>query len=208
MFDFVPISDYTHYFDLMVLFLFLLAFWQCASGNALKQNVVEFNAGWGFVLAVAIILYMGLRPVSGYFGDTVNYAARFEIYAKTPMKWVWGGEWLYYNIMHLFARNSNIHTFFLFCAILYVLPLWIAMHRIFGNYSYIPFLIVIGMFSFWNYGVNGIRNGIGASLIILAMTYVENIPIMTILCILATGFHSSVYLMIGAGLMAWFIKNS
>ena len=206
--DFIPVLQYTHYFDVSVLCLILIAFWQCASGNILKQNVAEFNAGWGFVLAVLIIFYMGLRPVSGVFGDTVNYARTFSAMEQIPMKWVWGGEWLFNNLLHLFARTSNIHMFFLFCATLYVLPLWIAMRRMFGSYSYIPFLILLGMFTFWNYGVNGIRNGIGASLIILAMTYVENIPIMTFLCILATGFHSSVFLMIGAGILAWFIKNS
>ena len=208
MFDFVPIADYTNYFNYGVLFLILLAFWQCASGNVLKQNVAEFNAGWGFILAAFLIFYMGMRPLSAQFGDTMNYAATFERLKSVPMRWEWGREWIFYNVMHLFARNSTIHMFFLFCALLYILPLWGAMHRIFGNYSYIPFLVIIGMFSFWNYGVNGIRNGIGASLIILAMTYVENLPIMAILCILATGFHSSVYIMIGAGVLAWFITNS
>lgn len=208
MFDFVPLADYTHYFDLAVLFLMLLAFWQSASGNILKQNVAEFNAGWGFVLAVLLILYMGLRPIDSQFGDTMNYANEFAQYKHIPMKWEWGSEWLYYNLEHWFARNSNINMFFLFCATLYVLPLWIAMHRMFGSYSYIPFLVILGMFTFWQYGVNGIRNGIGASLVILAMTYVENLPIMTIICILATGFHSSVFLMIGAGLLAWFIENN
>lgn len=206
--DFIPLSQYTHFFDILVLCLMLIAFWQCASGNILKQNVAEFNAGWGFVLAVLIIIYMGLRPVSSVFGDTMNYAAGFQSLSSTPMRWEWESEWLFYNIMHWFARISNIHIFFLFCAVLYILPLWIAMHRMFHNYSYIPFLVIIGMFTFWTYGVNGIRNGIGASLIILAMTYVENLPIMAILCILATGFHSSVFLMIGAGIMAWFITNS
>lgn len=208
MFDFVPLAQYTHYFDFLILFLILLAFWQCASGNILKQNVSVFYAGFGFVLAAFLIFYMGLRPISSQFGDTMNYAASFERFKDIPMRWEWGGEWIYYNVMHWFARNSNIHMFFLLCAALYILPLWIAMHRIFGSYSYIPFLVILAMFSFWQYGVNGIRNGIGASLIILAMTYVENLPIMAILCILATGFHSSVYLMIGAGLLAWFINNS
>ena len=206
--DFIPLSQYSFYFHVLVLCLILIAFWQCASGNVLKQNVAEINAGWGFVIAILIIFYMGLRPISSVFGDTVNYAAGFEGLADRPMKWNWEREWLFYNLHHWFARVSDIHTFFLFCATLYVLPLWIAMHRMFGNYSYIPFLIILAMFTFWNYGVNGIRNGIGASLIILAMTYVENLPIMAFLCILATGFHSSVYLMIGAGVLAWFIKNS
>lgn len=206
--DFIPVTQYTHLFDIVVLCLMVLAFWQCASSNVLKQNVAEFNAGWGFVLAVLIVFYMGLRPIDAVFGDTVNYARGFEELTHIPMRWQWEGEWLFYNLHHWFARNSSIHMFLLLCAILYVLPLWIAMHRMFGNYSYVPFLIIIGMFTFWSYGVNGIRNGIGASLIILAMTYVENIPIMAILCILATGFHRSVFLMIGAGLLAWFIKNS
>ena len=206
--DFIPVLQYTHYFDVAVLCLMLLAFWQCASGNILKTNVAEFNAGWGFVLAVLIIFYMGLRPIASVFGDTMNYAAGFEQMKHVPMKWELEGEWLFYNLMHWFARSSNIHMFFLLCAVAYVLPLWIACHRIFGSYSYIPFLVIIGMFTFWQYGVNGIRNGIGASFIILAMTYVENLPIMAILCILATGFHSSVYLMIGAGVLAWFVKNS
>lgn len=208
--DFIPVLQYTHYFDVVILCLMILAFWQCASGNVLKQNVVEFNAGWGFVLAVLIVFYMGFRPVAGGagFGDTVNYANGFVRLKDIPMIWEWDREWIFYNIMHWFARTSNIHVFFLFCAAAYVLPLWIAMHRIFGSYSYIPFLIILGMFTFWQYGVNGIRNGIGASLVILAMTYVENFPIMAILCILATGFHSSVYLMIGAGILAWLINNS
>lgn len=207
--DFIPVLQYTHYFDVAVLCLIFIAFWQCASGNILKQNVADFNAGWGFVLAVLIILYMGLRPVGvGLFGDSMMYAAEFERSKAVPINWEWSREWLFYNLMKTFSHFTDVHTYFVFCATLYILPLWIAMHRIFKNYSYIPFLIIISMFSFWNYGVNGIRNGIGASFIILAMSYVENIPIMAILCAIATGFHSSVFLMIGAGLLAWFIKNS
>ena len=92
MFDFVPIAQYTHYFDLLVLFLVLMAFWQCASGNILKHNVVGFYAGWGFVLAVFLVFYMGMRPISAEFGDTMNYASTFERFKNVPMKWEWGGE--------------------------------------------------------------------------------------------------------------------
>lgn len=208
MLDFIPIAEYTHYFHLAVLCLVLIAFWQCSTGSILNKGVASFNAGWGFVLAVLLILYMGLRPISGVFGDTINYAASFERYKQIPMSWVWGGDWLYYNLMHLFARNSNIHTFFLMCSFLYVFPLWLAMNRIFKDYSYLPFLIIIAMFSFWDYGVNGVRNGVAASLVILAMTYVNNIPIMGIICVIATGFHNSVMLMIAAVMLAWFVKNS
>ena len=64
------------------------------------------------------------------------------------------------------------------------------------------------MFTFWQYGVNGIRNGLGASLFILAMTYANNPKIMITLLFLACGCHSSIYLMVGAAGLAWFIKDS
>ena len=80
--------------------------------------------------------------------------------------------------------------------------------RMFRSYYYIPFLVLICMFTFWNYGVNGIRNGMGASLFILALTYVENLPVAALLCLLATGCHQSVWLLVGAASLAYFVKNS
>lgn len=209
MFDFIPVYNYTHYFDIAVLILILIAFWQCSVGSILRKDVSELNATWGFVIAIILILYMGLRPVGvGLFGDSMMYAAEFRRSQLEPIGWDWNKEWLFYNMMRFISHYTDVHAFFVLCAALYILPLWLASHRIFKNYSYIPFLIFLSMFTFWNYGVNGIRNGIGASFIILAMTYVENIPVMITLCFIATGFHSSVFLMIGAGLIAWFIKNS
>lgn len=98
--------------------------------------------------------------------------------------------------------------FFLLCATVYIGSLWLAMQRIFKGYYYIPFLVILSMFTFWSYGVNGIRNGMGASLFILAMTYVNRPPVMIGLCVLAAGIHKSIYLMVGAGTLTWFIKNS
>ena len=207
--DFVPIAYYTRFFDVAVLGLIMLAFAQCMMGTALKRENARISSVLGFVLMVLLTIYMGLRPVSYVFGDTVNYAAGFRQMAEIGiMRWEWSGEWLFYNLMRWFAVHSDIHSFFLLCAILYVVPLWIATRRIFKDYSYLPFLVIISMFTFWAYGVNGIRNGIAASLVILAMTYVERIPVMVGLCILATGFHSSVFLMIAAGVMAWLVNNS
>ena len=210
MFDFVPLRDYEYYFNIAVLISILILLWQCHVGLVLKKDVATMNATWGVMFTIVLILYMGLRPISSVFGDTVNYAYGFEEYARThqSFSFVWNKEFLFYNLMNWFAINSDIHTFYLFCAFLYVGALWLACARIFKNYYYIPFVVIFAMFTFWAYGVNGIRNGIGASLFILAMTYVNNIPIMVLLAIIATGFHNSVYLMIGASALCWFIKNS
>lgn len=211
MIDFIPLHNYTYYFHIIVLCMVLAAFWQCQTGNVLQKNTVSLNAVWGMCFAILLILYMGLRPISVQFGDTMNYAYGFYgiQHSNEPFVWKWGeADWLFYNLMAWFARFSDIHTFFLLCATVYVGSLWLAMHRIFRSYSYIPFLVILSMFTFWEYGVNGVRNGMGASLFILAMTYTNRIPIMAVLCIAACGVHKSCYLMVGAGALAWFIKNS
>lgn len=210
MIDFIPLSEYTHYFNVTILIMVLVAVWQCHTGSILKSNTVNLNAMWGIIFTTLLILYMGLRPVSSVFGDTVNYAKGFYEAQSSPdpFQWDWEGEWLFYNLLEWFAKNSDIHSFFLLCAFCYVFPLWLATQRIFKSYYYIPFLVILCMFTFWSYGVNGVRNGIGASVFILAMSYINRLPVAIALCILACGFHKSIYLMVAAGTLTWFIKNS
>ena len=107
MIDFIPVSEYAHYFDVTVLCMVLTAVWQCHTGSVLKKETVSLNAMWGVLFTLILILYMGLRPVSVYFGDTVNYAKGFYTAANSrdPFSWQWEGEWLFYNLMqsyHLF----------------------------------------------------------------------------------------------------------
>ena len=209
MIDFIPIEQYTHYFDITILCLITLAVWQCNKGTILNKNTVTINATWGAIFTVLLVLYMGLRPLDVQFGDTMNYARDFSEYiaSKEPFTWNWEGEWLFYNLMHWFAKFSDIHMFFLLCAVLYIGSLWLATVRIFKTYYYIPLLVIMGMFTFWQYGVNGIRNGLGASLFILAMTFVNNPKAMIPIILLAIGMHNSVYLMAAAAVAAWFVKD-
>ena len=210
MIDFIPLADYTPFFNYSILILVLIAFWQCNNGIVLHKNIVSMNAVWGILFTLLLIFYMGLRPISSVFGDTVNYATGFFNIQRSPQPftWEWHTEWLFYNLMGWFAKYSDIHAFFLLCAFIYVGSLWLAMQRIFKSYYYIPLLVVFGMFTFWNYGVNGIRNGLGASAFILAMTYINHLPIAIALCAIAIGFHNSCLLIAGAALLAWFIKSS
>lgn len=207
MFDWVPILQYTHYFDLLVLFLVLFAVFQCFTNQVLKKETVQVNAIFGFAVTTFIILYMGYRPVSYIFGDTVNYANGF--YNTDPRSsFSFGREWAFRDLNLLMAKIGNIHSLFFSCALIYVGSLWWAMRRIFGNYYWIPFLVVISMFTFWTYGVNGIRNGMGASVFILALSFANNIPVMILLAIIAVGFHQSIILMIGAAILAWFYNKN
>ena len=93
MIDFIPVSEYAHYFDVTVLCMVLTAVWQCHTGSVLKKETVSLNAMWGVLFTLILILYMGLRPVSVYFGDTVNYAKGFYTAANScdPFSWQWEG---------------------------------------------------------------------------------------------------------------------
>jgi len=211
MFDFVPIDSYTFYFHVLILCMVGMTFLMCMSENIFDDEVVSFNNIIGTIAFSFIILYMGMRPDSYVFGDSYNYVRGYNYLVRTGANFQWhtGGEWLFTNIEILFTKlSASFHPFFLFCSLVYTGSLWLAMRRIFGNYFFIPVLVILSMFTFWSYGVNGIRNGMGASLFILAMTYVENLPVAAILCLCAVGIHKSVYLMIAAAILAWFVKNS
>jgi len=191
--------------------MILLVLWQCHIGSILKKDVANLNAALGFFITVFLILYIGLRPIDSTFGDTMNYEYIFNkmVREKNPISFKNEyGEWLYYGLMNWFSKYSDLHKFFLLNAFLYVGALWLACARIFKNYYYIAFLVILGMFTFWSYGVNGVRNGVGASLFLLAMTYVGNLPAMLGIAFIAMGFHYSVGLMIAAAGLAWFFKNS
>lgn len=210
MFDWIPIQDYTYYFNVLILILVLVVLWQCHTAAVMQREVAAINGGWGFILALLIILYMGSRPIDAQFGDTVNYANGF-LKAQRAGETEWAGftgEWAFFGIHAFIARVGNIHDLFMVCAAIYVGALWLAMRRIFSNYYYVPLLVAFSMFSFWSFGVNGIRNGLGASVFILALSYINRLPVAIALAFVAAGFHKSVYLMIGAAILAWFYKNS
>lgn len=210
MFDWVPVNYYSSYFYLAMLLCLLIVLWQCHTGMVLKKDIATMNSVWGIMITVFLILYIGLRPISGYFGDTINYAKMFGDYiaSNQPFQLEWDKEWLYHNLHNWCAHYADIQTLFLICGAIYVGSLWLACVRIFKNYYYLPLLVFFLMFTFWDYGVNGIRNGVGSSLFILALTYINNPPLAFFIAFLGSGFHNSVYLMIVAASIAFFIKNS
>ena len=197
------------YFQYIVFFMVLWCIIQCARGVVFDNQIVAVDQLLGLLVAAVIIVLIGMRPVDIAYGDTVNYAAGFQRIAENKnISLHLNKEWLHDIITFYCARYGNIHIYFTICAILYVGPLWLAMRRIFKEYNFVPFVVIISMFTFWMYGVNGIRNGVGASLFILAMTYTENIPLMVLIALFGAGVHNSVYLMIAGALVAWLWNDS
>lgn len=197
------------YFQYIVFFMVLWCIIQCARGVVFDNQIVAIDQLLGMLVAAITIVLIGMRPVDMAYGDTVNYAEGFQRIAENKnISLHLNKEWLHDIITFYCARYGNIHIYFSIFAILYVGPLWLAMRRIFKEYNFVPFVVIISMFTFWSYGVNGMRNGVGASLFILAMTYTENIPLMVMIALLGAGIHNSVFLMIAGALLAWFWNDS
>ncbi|WP_245208239.1 EpsG family protein [Bacteroides faecium] len=165
------------------------------------------------VYCIAFIILVGLRPVSYHFGDTVSYAHMYYGYQRgTTLCDPESSEWLFNGMMSRASHVMNVQYFFLIIEFFYIVPmLWACMRLVSKNGS-IAMLFCLGAFSFFSYGVNGIRNGMACSLILLALSFVlgtkkEKI-IAGVLCFCAYNIHHSTALPILCMIIAYVYRNT
>lgn len=139
--------------------------------------------------AAIIILFIGLRPLSWLFVDMGTYVA---MYSRARAGEKVTGDWGFDELLSFFAERFEVEYFFLFCAFLYIAPLAFAAARRHGEWAWSPFLALLGGFSFFNYGVNGIRHGVAASLIIAAFSTRQNKVVTALLVVMSFTIHKSV----------------
>jgi len=195
-FDFIPLHFYTPLYYHLLLIVTLATFLQLQRRNLKQSN-------FGFVLLLFIVFYMGLRPISGrYFGDMATYNRYFEYYQAGNTILV-TKDLLFHYFMQACSKIMSAHTFFLTCAILYIVPLYIVSKKWFKEYWFYAFLMLAGSFSFWAYGTNGVRNGIASSIFLLAISRDKKI-FQAPWFILAVGFHTTMLLPTLGWVMTWF----
>ncbi|MCH8546912.1 MAG: EpsG family protein [Cryomorphaceae bacterium] len=198
MIGFFPLKYYTplyHYFILMVV---LVVFFQLQT-EGYRRTV--FGVFWlGF-----IIIYMGLRPISYYFGDMGTYARVFSRYQQGENIDI-GKDILFNLFMKYSSFFMSSHMFFLLCAFLYVYPLYLVCKKWFSNYWFYAFLLLAASFSFWTYGTNGIRSGIASSLFLLGVSRTSRFNQITWI-VASLGVHLSMLLPTLAFVLAQFYNQ-
>ncbi|MBI9041551.1 EpsG family protein [Lutibacter sp.] len=206
MFDWIPLPYYTPVFYNTMLVVIVLAALQLFTKGYVIQNPNKKEYA-SILLLILVTFYLGLRPVSGrYFGDMGMYNYEFEHYAK-------GGEIFksrdfVWNVFMKFCSSiMSAKLFFLLCATLYILPLYLACKKWLGKDSYFLFLMFVASFSFWAYGINGIRNGIATSLFVLALTYYKKRYIQFSLLAISYFIHGSMLIPLAAFVLTLFYKN-
>ena len=132
--EILPASVYAPRFYNLVL---LWGLFKCGQLYANGKNSL-------WILALVLIFFLGLRPVSGrYFVDTANYAQFYDMMAYAE-EFNWDKEWMFNGLMYLCAKSGfSVHVFFLIVEMVYVgFSAW-ACKRLFDRYEYLAFLVVM-----------------------------------------------------------------
>lgn len=162
------------------------------------------------LLSIILILFIGTRPIDAVFADTVGYAAEYsrpyniEIDEKRS-EWAW-------TFFANFCKSLGVSVHFWFTGIsfFYIVPLLLACKRWFSNQNiYLAMLFVFSAFSFFAYGVNGLRNGVACSFVIGAMSLysgnVKNKILACLMCFVGFFIHKSIALPIICFLLSYYI---
>jgi len=195
MIDFIPLKDYAYYFYQIICAIFLITYLHTLVLNGHEQRTYNYNRNLSILLLLFTIPYIGLRPISGrYFVDMKTYAQTFEQF-KNGMPIKPGGDLGFELFLKISSQTMTVELFFLMCAMIYIIPLFLAAKNWFPNYYFFAFLLLVGSFSFWTYGTNGIRNGMATSLFIYGLSYVrKNHLKMIVIIALSVMFHKSMTL--------------
>ena len=206
MFDFIPVQEYYPVYVNVSLGIVLFTLLHTYVLSIDDKKNLAFIKGMGLILLFALILYLGMRPVDGIFGDTVNYNKAFTKYAH-------GGnigneaDYGWHVFMKFMSQMVSIHVFFTLCAFLYIYPLYRISKNLFSKYWYYAFLMFVVSFSFYTYAVNGIRNGVALSLFLWGLSYRHNKLIMAFFFLIATMFHKTALLPIFAFLATYLYND-
>lgn len=165
--------------------------------------------------SIFYIFFFGFRPISGrYFGDTLNYAASYQlledfgVFNMEGSEDV-GGDWLFNTLMHACAQVMNVHFFFTIIMFFYIVMMFGGCKRIDNRHGALLMLFCIGAFSFYPYSVNGIRNGVACSFVIMAVACLckEEKVRALVWSFLAVGFHKSTALPVAMMFFTYYVNK-
>lgn len=185
-------SIYSTAYNLILLALCLVAILTYSKNNSF------LNRGIAWPLAIAIILFLAFRPLTYKFGfgDTKGYAFMFEL-TKLQSDIDPNAKDMGYEYICFFLRHCDVSILFMVMGALYVVPQVLTSKKLSPAHYGIVFLTIVFSFSYWGYGVNGMRNGAALSLVMLGM--VKRNPIWTpILFLAGYSIHGSALLPIAA----------
>lgn len=209
MFDWIPLLEYTpKFYNTMLVLTIVIAFHSLSFDIRNKRRLAELS-GFGIILMVFVILYMGFRPISGWiFGDMELYNKVFLDIQQGELKEDGKGDWLFTLLTKFCAGIMSAQYYFLVIDILYIVPMYLFSKKHFKSYWFFCFFMLLASFSFWPYGTNGLRNGLATSLFLWGLVYYKDKKwLMYTFFVLGFFMHKSLIIAIAAYTVAYFLKD-
>lgn len=173
-----------------------------------RKSLVERESIVGSILlCLFLVLFIGFRPHTIAFGDTVNYAGWWGTH-----DW-WGFQWDVPNVIfdNIYNYMENLFPdateFFVLIAAVYFSCMLIACRKLFPSNTLIAFLVCLAAFSTFSYGTNGIKAGAAGSLFLVALAYRDRMWISILFLFLSWSFHHSMQLPVVAYVLTLLFKN-
>lgn len=209
-----PAEIYQPTYMWLVFGLCVLMFFNFSSSNSCNKLLEKQSVVPVVILIIFLIFFVGLRPVSFRFGDTVNYAYGYNL-SSIPydVNVDFSKEWFWQVIEQNCKRlGMNVNQWFLIVEIGYLGFVFLAIRKMLWESPFLAMMFFLSAFSTWTYAVNGMRNGFACSMLTLAIAIIaENkskIWLAGGLAILALGVHKSTMLPLAACLASvYFIRD-
>lgn len=205
----IPVEHYTTVYYLTLSFAVLLMALPLLNYGSVRIYHSFTNNWYSNVILLICILFIGLRDPWGssmYFGDTGAYTRMFA--NITTEKLLESKDYGFDLFMYLASQIMSIQWFYILCAALYVVLPYLAFRKLFGNRAWIALLVYVTAMSFWAFGINGLRNGLGAAFFIYGISFFRQPLKMAVWFLLAVSFHKSMLLPVVAFLITHFYNNT
>lgn len=202
----IPAELYQTIYLLLVTIFTLTCYIKYHSAYRL-QNEIKIYA---FIFAVALVLYIGFRPIHAVFSDTVGYANYFEYMSESVFQFSYNVDNLGFDnlLVYMATAGYKISDFFLLIAAIYFIGRYIALRKIFPNNTWTAYLIFLGAFITFASATNGIKAGAAASIFVCAIAYKDKKIFAATLLILSWLTHHSMSVCIAAYILTYFYKNT
>lgn len=206
MFDWIPVTVYTdvqYYLLLLVALMILMHSFQYDVRN---HSSIQFFKTFGVIFTIWFTLYMGQRQIHFLFVDTVNYNKVYQHLLQGDTIEI-KKDYLFNYMMIFSSKFMSARGFFQLVDVLYMIPVILFSRKYFGSYWFFATFMFVASFSFWSYGTNGLRNGLGTALFILGLYFYDRKWAMYISFGISYFMHASMVIPIAAFIVSGLYKN-
>lgn len=213
MIELFPVQYYTKIFYWTMFTICLFTGIRYCDSKGCEKLLKQNSAFLPFVFSLLLIAYIGLRPVSWYFGDMPMYQHQWNMREVHSVEFFFDfqSEW-FFAFVQRFCKLlvPNVQFWFVVIELFYIGCQFWACKKLLWENVWLAIMFVFFSYQFYTYGVNGIRNGMGTGLMMLAIVFFcdgNKISYILgfLLFVIAFGCHRSVIIPIAAVLVSLFV---